>query len=425
MSSWNRIMECVPNFSEGRDHFKIEKIIDVFREKDGIRLLDYSNDEDHNRMVVTVIGEPEHLKAAILDSVGLAVGLIDLNKHQGQHPRMGAVDVIPFIPIKGCTMDEAIALSKEVGKQVAKLYNIPVFLYEKSASAPYRENLATIRKGEFEGMAEKIKQPEWKPDFGPAERHPTAGTVAIGARMPLIAYNINLGTNNLEIADNIAKKIRFIGGGLRYCKAMGVALKERGIVQVSINMTDYTHTALYRAFELVKIEARRYGVAIVGSEIIGLVPMDQKTYGLTMKLQVNVTPDISIQFYGSPFTSTAKFSNFKLMTDTKSHTYDDRFAAIDVSKSPQYNDLSTNSNFSFNEFRSNLVARWEYLPGSTLYFVWEHQMSERRNQYDSKWKTNLDHMFGLPTTNTFMPKSMQLLLLKMNHSYAIRCYMSV
>jgi len=274
MSSWNRIMECVPNFSEGRDHFKIEKIIDVFREKDGIRLLDYSNDEDHNRMVVTVIGEPEHLKAAILDSVGLAVGLIDLNKHQGQHPRMGAVDVIPFIPIKGCTMDEAIALSKEVGKQVAKLYNIPVFLYEKSASAPYRENLATIRKGEFEGMAEKIKQPEWKPDFGPAERHPTAGTVAIGARMPLIAYNINLGTNNLEIADNIAKKIRFIGGGLRYCKAMGVALKERGIVQVSINMTDYTHTALYRAFELVKIEARRYGVAIVGSEIIGLVPME-------------------------------------------------------------------------------------------------------------------------------------------------------
>jgi glutamate formiminotransferase len=274
MSNWNKIMECVPNYSEGRDHSKMEKIVEAFRGKDGVKLLDYSNDEDHNRMVVTVVGEPEALKAAVLESVGLAAELIDLNKHQGQHPRMGAVDVIPFIPIKGCTMDEAIALSKEVGEQVATLYNIPVFLYEKSASAPHRENLAAIRKGEFEGMAEKIKLPEWKPDFGPAERHPTAGTVAIGARMPLVAYNINLGTSNLEIASSIAKKIRYIGGGLRYCKAMGVELKERGIVQVSINMTDYTHTALYRAFELVKIEARRYGVAIVGSEIIGLVPMD-------------------------------------------------------------------------------------------------------------------------------------------------------
>lgn len=171
-------------------------------------------------------------------------------------------------------MEEAIALSKEVGEQIAALYNVPVFLYEKSASAPHRENLAAVRKGEFEGMAEKIKLPEWQPDFGPAERHPTAGTVAVGARMPLVAYNVNLGTANLEIASDIAKKIRFIGGGLRYCKAMGVELKERGITQVSINMTDYTRTALYRAFELVKVEARRYGVPVVGSEIIGLVPME-------------------------------------------------------------------------------------------------------------------------------------------------------
>ena len=171
-------------------------------------------------------------------------------------------------------MDEAIALSKEVGEKVAALYRVPVFLYEKSASAPHRENLAAIRKGEFEGMEAKIKQPEWKPDFGPAERHPSAGAVAIGARMPMVAYNVNLGTANLEIASSIAKKIRFIGGGLRYCKAMGVELKERGIVQVSINMTDYTRTALYRAFELIRIEARRYGVPVVGSEIIGLVPME-------------------------------------------------------------------------------------------------------------------------------------------------------
>ena len=270
----NKIMECVPNFSEGRDLQKIDKIVAPFRGKQGVKLLDYSNDEDHNRLVATVVGEPEPLRDAVLEAIGVAVELIDLNHHQGQHPRMGAVDVVPFIPIRNVTMEEAVALSKEVGKEVAKRYNLPVFLYEKSASAPHRENLAAVRKGEFEGMAEKIKQPEWHPDFGLAERHPTAGTVAIGARMPLVAYNINLNTPSLEIAHDIAKKIRFIGGGLRYCKAMGVELKDRGITQVSINMTDYTRTALYRAFELVRVEARRYGVSIVGSEIIGLVPME-------------------------------------------------------------------------------------------------------------------------------------------------------
>ncbi len=272
--SWTKIMECVPNFSEGRDLAKIDKLVSPFRAKAGVKLLDYSNDEDHNRLVVTVVGEPEALKAAVIEAIRLAVELIDLNKHEGQHPRMGAVDVVPFIPIKGCTMDDAIAMSKEVGQEVAERYGLPVFLYEKSASAPYRENLAAIRKGEFEGMAEKIHQPEWHPDFGPTERHATAGTVAIGARMPLVAYNINLSTPSLEIAHDIAKKIRFIGGGLRYCKAMGVELKERGITQVSINMTDYSKTALYRAMEMVRFEARRYGVNIVGSEIIGLVPME-------------------------------------------------------------------------------------------------------------------------------------------------------
>lgn len=270
----DKVMECVPNFSEGRDLEKIDKIVAPFRARQGVKLLDYSNDEDHNRLVVTVVGEPEPLRDAVLEAIGIAVRLIDLNKHQGQHPRMGAVDVVPFIPVKNVTMEDAIALSKEVGEEVAKRYDLPVFLYEKSATAPHRENLAAIRKGEFEGMAEKITQPEWQPDFGPARRHPTAGTVAIGARMPLIAYNINLSTPSLEIAHDIAKKIRFIGGGLRYCKAMGVELKDRGITQVSINMTDYTRTALYRAFELVRIEARRYGVSIVGSEIIGLVPVE-------------------------------------------------------------------------------------------------------------------------------------------------------
>lgn len=214
--NWSKIIECVPNFSEGRDLEKIDKIVAPFHGKSGVKLLDYSNDEDHNRLVVTLVGEPEALRDAVIEAIGIAVRLIDLNHHSGQHPRMGAVDVVPFIPIKNTTMEEAVALSKEVASRVAELYNLPVFLYEKSATAPHRENLASVRKGEFEGMAEKIRLPEWQPDFGPAERHPTAGTVAIGARMPLVAYNINLSTNNLEIATKIAKNIRHINGGLRY-----------------------------------------------------------------------------------------------------------------------------------------------------------------------------------------------------------------
>lgn len=269
----NQIIECVPNFSEGRDHEKIEKIIDNFRGRKGVKLLDYSNDENHNRLVVTVVGEREPLRDAVLAAVGTAAELIDLTKHEGQHPRMGAVDLIPFIPVRNATMEECIELSKEVGAKIAELYSIPVFLYEKSASAPHRENLAAIRKGEFEGMEEKIHQPEWHPDFGPEQRHPTAGTVAVGARMPLVAYNINLNTNRLDIATAIAKRIRHINGGFRFVKAMGVDLADRGIVQVSINMTDFTRTALYRVFETVRFEAQRWGVTIAGSEIVGLVPM--------------------------------------------------------------------------------------------------------------------------------------------------------
>ena len=273
MSS-NKIVECVPNFSEGRDLEKVEKIAGAFRAKEGVKLLDYSTDKDHNRMVVTVVGEPEAVKKAVIEAVGMAVENIDLNQHKGQHPRMGAVDVVPFIPIRNVSMDEAIAMSKEVAKEVADRYGLPVFLYEKAASAPHRENLAAIRKGEFEGLKDKMTLPEWKPDFGPEQPHPTAGAVVIGARMPLVAYNVNLNTNKLEIADAIAKKVRFLGGGLRFCKAMGVELTDRGIVQVSMNLTDFTKTAIYRAHELVRIEANRYGVTIVGAEIVGLVPMD-------------------------------------------------------------------------------------------------------------------------------------------------------
>ena len=272
MSTWNKIMECVPNFSEGRDLAKIEKIEDKFRAKAGVKLLDYSNDEDHNRLVVTVVGEPEALKDALLEAIGQAVELIDLTKHSGQHPRMGAVDVVPFIPIRGCTMDEAIALSKEVGEKVAALYRVPGFLYEMSASAPHRENLAAIRKGEFEGMEAKIKQPEWKPDFGPAERHPSAGTVAIGARMPLVAFNCNLETSDVEIAKKIAKVIRGSSGGFRSCKAMGFMLEDRGIAQVSMNMVNYEDTPLYVTYEMIKALAERYGTRVIESEIVGLTP---------------------------------------------------------------------------------------------------------------------------------------------------------
>ncbi|MBF0650405.1 glutamate formimidoyltransferase [Dysgonomonas sp. GY75] len=272
--STNKIVECVPNFSEGRDLEKVEKIANAFRAKEGVKLLDYSTDKDHNRMVVTVVGEPEALKKAIIEAIGIAVEIIDLNHHKGQHPRMGAVDVVPFIPIRNVSMEETINLSKEVSKEVSDKYNLPVYLYEKAASAPHRENLATIRKGEFEGLKDKMQLAEWRPDFGPAQPHPTAGATVIGARMPLVAYNVNLNTDKLEIADAIAKKVRFLGGGLRFCKAMGVELTDRGIVQVSMNLTDFTKTAIYRAHELVRIEANRYGVTIVGAEIIGLVPMD-------------------------------------------------------------------------------------------------------------------------------------------------------
>jgi len=274
MGSMKKIIECVPNFSEGRDLDKIEKIVTPFRGREGVKLLDYQRDEDHNRLVVTILGEPEAIREAVVGAVGVAVDVIDMRQHQGQHPRMGAVDVIPFIPVRNVTMEEAVELSKDVAKAVWKTYRFPVFLYEASATDPMRKDLANIRKGQFEGMAEKLKLPEWKPDFGEGQIHPTAGVVAIGARMPLVAFNVNLDTNNLEIANKIAKAVRHISGGLRYCKALAIALKERNIVQVSMNMTDFTKTPLYRVVELIRIEAKHYGVNVVGSEIVGLVPME-------------------------------------------------------------------------------------------------------------------------------------------------------
>lgn len=286
MSEIKKLVECVPNFSEGRDLEKVEKIVDCFRGKKGVKLLDYSSDEDHNRSVITVVGEVDPLKNAVIEAIGVAKDLIDLREHEGQHPRMGATDVVPFIPIKNMEMEEAVSLAKEVATEVNKLYEIPIFLYEKASSAPHRANLAKVRKGQFEGMNEKMQDELWKPDFGSDRVHPSAGVTAIGARMPLVAFNVNLGTANLDIADKIAKKVRHIGGGLRFVKAMGVELEDRGIVQVSMNLTNYTKTTIYSVVELIRIEARRYGVNIVGSELIGLAPMEALIDSAVYYLQI-------------------------------------------------------------------------------------------------------------------------------------------
>ena len=267
------IIQSVPNFSEGRDLKKVERIVDAFRARPGVKLLDYSTDPDHNRCVVTVIGEPEPLRDAMLQAIGTAVETIDMTRHEGAHPRMGCVDVIPFIPVRNCTIQDADRLAREVASLAAERYGQPFILYEKSATAPHRENLADIRQGQFEGMAEKLKDPKWKPDYGPDTIHPTGGITAIGARMPVIFFNINLDTPNVEIARQIGKRIRYINGGFRFVKAMGIQLEERNLAQVTMNLTDYTKTALYTVYETVKMEARRYGVSVVGSEIVGIVPM--------------------------------------------------------------------------------------------------------------------------------------------------------
>jgi len=269
-----KLVECIPNFSEGQRKEVIESLAQIISEVPGVILLDYSSDTSHNRSVFTFVGTPEGAKEAAFRAAQKAVTEIDITKHKGEHPRMGAVDVIPFVPVKGMTMHECIELSKEVAVRISNELGLPVYLYEESASKPERANLATIRKGQFEGMAAKIKTPGWEPDFGKAEIHPTAGAVAVGARMPLVAYNINLSTSDIQIANNIAKIIRESSGGLKYVKAIGVKLEDRNIAQVSINMTNYEKTPLYRVFELVRVEAQRYGTGIIGSEIIGLTPMN-------------------------------------------------------------------------------------------------------------------------------------------------------
>jgi glutamate formiminotransferase / 5-formyltetrahydrofolate cyclo-ligase len=266
------IIETIPNVSEGRRPAVVERLAEAVRAVPGARLLDYSSDASHNRSVFTIVGDRGPVKAATLALFTEAVAQIDLRQHTGEHPRLGAVDVVPYVPIEGVTMAECVALANDVGAEVAQRFGIPVFLYEDASADPLRKNLEDIRRGEFEGLAAKMSMPGWTPDYGPAQPHPSAGASVVGARMPLIAYNINLNTDRVDVAKKIAAAVRHSSGGLRFVKAMGLKIEDRNIVQVSMNLTNHEKTPMFRVFELVKREAERYGVSILESEVVGLVP---------------------------------------------------------------------------------------------------------------------------------------------------------
>jgi len=264
------LVECVPNFSEGRDKARVDAIVAAMK-MDGVYLLDREMDADHNRCVITLVGDREAIQEAAIRGVGKAAELIDLTKHRGAHPRMGAADVVPFIPIEGVTIEDCVAMARHVGAEIWKRHQIPVYLYEAAATSPERLNLENIRRGQFEGIREEIgTNPARKPDFGEARVHPTAGATAVGARKALIAYNVFLNTPDVDIAKKVAKAVRFSSGGLRYVKGAGFLV--RGLAQVSMNLTDFEQTPIHRVFEFVKREAARYGVAPVSSEIVGLIP---------------------------------------------------------------------------------------------------------------------------------------------------------
>ncbi len=266
------LIECVPNISEGRRTDVVEACADAIRRTPGVKLLDYSSDVSHNRSVLTMAGDGPALEQAVLALYDAAIPRIDLRAHSGEHPRMGAVDVVPFVPIEGVTMEACVALAQRIALAVATRFEVPIFLYEEAAASPARRNLEDIRRGEFEGLAAKMARDEWRPDFGPAAPHPSAGATVMGARVPLIAYNINLATDRLDVAKKIAAAIRLSSGGFRFVKAMGIRVEDRNLVQVSMNLTNYPKTPIFRVFEVVKREAARYGVAVLESEIVGLVP---------------------------------------------------------------------------------------------------------------------------------------------------------
>jgi glutamate formiminotransferase len=266
------LIECVPNVSEGRRAGVVDAIAGAVERVAGVRLLDRSSDPSHNRSVFTLAGERSALQRGVLALFESSLEAIDLRSQTGEHPRLGAVDVVPFIPLDGSTMVECVALARETAAEVASRFQLPVFLYEEAAATPTRRNLADIRRGEFEGLAAKMATSEWRPDYGPSQPHPSAGATVIGARPPLIAFNINLTTNRLETAKAIAATVRYSSGGLPHVKALGISLAARGIVQVSMNLTDFEKTPLLRVFEAVRREAERHGTTVLESEIVGLVP---------------------------------------------------------------------------------------------------------------------------------------------------------
>lgn len=268
-----RIVECVPNFSEGRRAEVIEAIAQAIRSRDGVRLLDVQADPSHNRCVLSFVGELEAVCEAALSAASRAVELIDMNAHQGEHPRMGAADVIPLVPVAGISMEECVAAARDLGRRLWERCRVPVFFYAEAAIRPERRRLPDIRKGEYEGLAAKLAEPAWAPDVGDPVPHPTAGATVVGARRPLIAYNINLTTHDVEIAKQIARAVRESSGGLVNVQAMGVK-SETGQAQVSMNLLDYTKTPIHRAFELVRAEAARWGAEILESQVVGLIPLD-------------------------------------------------------------------------------------------------------------------------------------------------------
>lgn len=279
------IIECIPNISEGRRQDVLEACAAAIRGA-GVSLLDVKPDPVHHRTVYTYAGAPDAVRAATLALFDTALAHIDLRQHQGEHPRMGAVDVVPFVPIEGATMADCVAMARDVAGAVSAAHGLPIFLYEEAATSPARRNLEDIRRGEFEGLPKKMADPAWAPDFGPATPHASAGATVMGARMPLIAYNINLATNRLDVAKAIASAVRHSTGGLRFVKAMGLALEDRGIVQVSMNLTNFEKTPVFRVFEMVKREAARYGVHVLESEIVGLIPAAALTQSAAWYLQV-------------------------------------------------------------------------------------------------------------------------------------------
>ena len=269
----SKLVECVPNFSEGRRPEVIAAIVEEVKKVAGVSLLNVNSDASHNRTVVTFVGEPQAAKLAAFKACAKAAELIDMEQHQGEHPRVGATDVIPFIPVSEVTMEECVELANELGREIAEKLDIPVYLYEAAAKQTARVKLPDVRKGEYEGLKTAITSPERQPDYGPARMHPTAGATVVGARQFLIAYNINLSTSDVSIAKKIAGSIREAKGGYKYCRAMGVMIEDRNMAQVTINMVDYTGTPLHRVFETVKSEAARYGVTVIGSEVVGMVPL--------------------------------------------------------------------------------------------------------------------------------------------------------